>query len=134
MVSSDPQWSFSTLGELYHRSDDECPSFTSHQLHKYPTMRHSVTEICTHVDISVTKWCIVGYGTGAGIRTYIHLCPWELLIPLHRKQNTRNTMTCREIFLPSRHVVTKNIYSRPAICLYSGGNNVMFKLFLLNVC
>ena len=24
-----------------------------------------VTEICTHVHISVTKWCIAGYGTGA---------------------------------------------------------------------
>ena len=32
---------------------------------KYPTMHHFVTEMCTHVHISVTKWCIVGYGTGA---------------------------------------------------------------------
>ena len=38
------------------------------QLHKprnvpvpYPTMHHFVTEMCTHVHISVTKWCIVGY-------------------------------------------------------------------------
>ena len=30
----------------------------------YPTMHHFVTEMCTHVHISVTKWCIVGYGTG----------------------------------------------------------------------
>ena len=28
---------------------------------KYPTMHHSVTEMCTCVHISVTKWCIVGY-------------------------------------------------------------------------
>ena len=29
---------------------------------KYPTMHHFVTEICIHVYISVTRWCIVGYG------------------------------------------------------------------------
>ena len=28
-------------------------------------MQHFVTEMCTRVHISVTKWCIVGYGTGA---------------------------------------------------------------------
>ena len=27
-------------------------------------MHHFVTEMCTHVHISVTKWCIPGYGTG----------------------------------------------------------------------
>ena len=32
---------------------------------KYPTMRHFVAEMCTCVHISVTKWCIVGYETGA---------------------------------------------------------------------
>ena len=32
-------------------------------LDRYPTMRHFVTEMCTHVHICVTKWCIVGYGT-----------------------------------------------------------------------
>ena len=26
----------------------------------YPTMHHFVTEMCTYVHISVTKWCIVG--------------------------------------------------------------------------
>ena len=30
---------------------------------KYPRMHHFVTEMCTHVHISVTKCCIVGYGT-----------------------------------------------------------------------
>ena len=30
----------------------------------YPTMQHFVTEMCTHVHISVTKWCIVGYMSG----------------------------------------------------------------------
>ena len=37
----------------------------SHKSHnapdKYPTMHHFVTEMCTHVHISVTKWCIMGY-------------------------------------------------------------------------
>ena len=28
---------------------------------KYPTIHHFVTEMCTCVHISVTKWCIVGY-------------------------------------------------------------------------
>ena len=27
----------------------------------YPTLHHVVTEMCTCVHISVTKWCIVGY-------------------------------------------------------------------------
>ena len=27
---------------------------------RYPTMRHFVTKMCTHVHISVTKWCNVG--------------------------------------------------------------------------
>ena len=27
----------------------------------YPTIHHFVTEMCTHVHISVTKWCIEGY-------------------------------------------------------------------------
>ena len=41
----------------------------SHKSHnvcgEYPTMHHFVTEMCTQVHISVAKWCIVGYGTGA---------------------------------------------------------------------
>ena len=31
----------------------------------YPTMHHFVTEMCTCVNISVTKWCIVGYLSNA---------------------------------------------------------------------
>ena len=42
------------------------PSHKSHNAsHKYPIMHHFVTEMCTHVHISVTKCCIVGYGTDA---------------------------------------------------------------------
>ena len=33
-------------------------------LHKYPTEHHFVTEMCTRVNNSVTKWCSVGYGIG----------------------------------------------------------------------
>ena len=45
------------------------PTESSHKSHnaldKYPIMHHFVTEMCTHVHISVKKCCIVGYGTGA---------------------------------------------------------------------
>ena len=42
------------------------PSHKSHYASdKSPTMHHFVTEMCTQVHISVTKWCIVGHGTGA---------------------------------------------------------------------
>ena len=37
---------------------------SNHASDKYPTLHHFVTEMCTSVHISVTKWCIVGYGTG----------------------------------------------------------------------
>ena len=40
------------------------PSHKSHNaLDRYPMMHHFVTEMCTHVHVSVTKWCIGGYGT-----------------------------------------------------------------------
>ena len=42
------------------------PSHKSHSASdKYPTMHHFVKQMCTHLHISVTKWCIVGYGTDA---------------------------------------------------------------------
>ena len=42
------------------------PSHKSHNASdEYPTMHHFVTEMCTRVHISVTKWCIVGYWTNA---------------------------------------------------------------------
>ena len=43
---------------------------------KYPTIQHFVTEMCTHVHISVTKWCIVGYGSG----TCWDLCDRSIMI------------------------------------------------------
>ena len=40
------------------------PSHKSHNSSdKYPTMHCFVTEMGVYVHISVTKWCIVGYGT-----------------------------------------------------------------------
>ena len=48
---------FSMLTDPSHKSQNASD--------KYPIMNHFVTEMCTHVHISVTKWCIVGYGTGA---------------------------------------------------------------------
>ena len=44
-----------------------CSSNLSHKSHntQYPIMHYFVTEICTYVHISVTKWCIVEYGVGA---------------------------------------------------------------------
>ena len=44
---------------------DKSPSHKSHNAsNKHHTMHHFVTEMCIHGHISVTKWCIVGYGTG----------------------------------------------------------------------
>ena len=41
------------------------PSHKSHNaLDKYPRMHHFVTEMCTNVHISVTKWCIMKYQIG----------------------------------------------------------------------
>ena len=38
------------------------PTYKSHNAYvPYPTMPHFVTEMCTFVQISVTKWYIVGY-------------------------------------------------------------------------
>ena len=43
---------------------DSChKSHNKSDKYKYPTMHHSVTEMCMHVHISITKWCIVGYVT-----------------------------------------------------------------------
>ena len=38
---------------------------TRNTLTKYLTMHHFVTEMCTHVHISVTKWCTMEYGTSS---------------------------------------------------------------------
>ena len=43
--------------DLIHKSDNATVP--------YPTMHHFVQEMCTHVDISATKWGIVGYLSNA---------------------------------------------------------------------
>ena len=44
-----------------------CPIGSSHKSHnasdKYPTMHHFVTDMCTHVYISLAPWHTLGYGT-----------------------------------------------------------------------
>ena len=64
------------------------PSFSlinpSHKTHEFwgqvsQNAPFFVTEMCTYVHISVTKWCIVGYGTGA---------LWDLgMGPIEKVQN-----------------------------------------------
>ena len=62
-----------TYRDIYNQNKEQQNSMyiwdLSHNSHnasnKYPTMHHFVTEMCTHVHISVTKWCIVEYGTDA---------------------------------------------------------------------
>ena len=49
------------------------PSHKSRNVSKHPTMHHFVTEMCTHVHISVTKWCIVGCGWDRRIVGFVRL-------------------------------------------------------------
>ena len=46
-----------------HSSGKESSHKSHNVLDRNPTMHQFVTEMCTHVHISVTKWCIVGYGS-----------------------------------------------------------------------
>ena len=51
---------------MLHKSHNE--------LKKYPTMPRFVTEMCTRVHVSITKWHIVGYKTGALLDTWLVHC------------------------------------------------------------
>ena len=53
---------------LWHSPESNRPISQMH----YPNMHQFVTEMCTHVHISVMMRCIVGYGTGA----LWDLCNW----------------------------------------------------------
>ena len=60
-VVTRPTWfSFS-----FYDTPISVPIGLSHKSHDsqvpYATMHHLVTEVCVHVHISVTKWCIMGY-------------------------------------------------------------------------
>ena len=60
----------------------------------YPTMHHFVTEMCTCVHISVTKWCIVGCLTGFIVgfvrwvsSTWFGSCIWPKIVFLSWKSS-----------------------------------------------
>ena len=103
----------------------------SHRSHtslcRYPTLHHFVTQMCTHVHISVTKWCSVGYGTGA----LWDLCNRSMAVTWH------TLLTCTyfsisislsidkyisaEIVLPDRYklfLMTSKV-AQPAACDYT---------------
>ena len=59
------RWHRSTVDSKHQRPVMD-PSHKSHNASgKCHTVHRVVTEMCTDVHISVTKWCIVGYGTCA---------------------------------------------------------------------
>ena len=57
------------MTSIWHQCKDKdssnIPISQTHNIPQYPTMQHSVAEMCTHVHLSTTKWCIVGYMTSA---------------------------------------------------------------------
>ena len=99
---------------------------------KYPTMHHFVTEMCTHVHISVTNWCILGYSTGAlwdlwnRSRVRLPKCQWN-----HRKERrgmwqARQTSTnvCSRNLLFSLLLMLLCYFSRRLnISMYNGGDH-----------
>ena len=58
-------WSSWPLSRVFKCNRDNFTTIQHDALDKYPTMHHFVIEMCTHVHNSITKRCIVGYGTGA---------------------------------------------------------------------
>ena len=80
----------------------------SHKSHSAPvlcsTMYHFVTEMCTHVHISVTKWCIVGYGNGV----LWDLCKRSIIDVCIQQRGT----------LPGSHC--QSYYPGPVFCLLLG--------------
>ena len=77
------QVSWVSLAAVYQQQVDTKKS--QNALDKHPTMQHFVTEMSTHVYISITKCCIVRYGTGTlwdlyNRHTLITLCCCDLLL------------------------------------------------------
>ena len=66
-----------------NRTIPQVPKYTSE---KYPTLNNSVTEMCTHLHISVTKLCFVGHGTGV---------LWDLCNRSVRKVKTQISWLCK---------------------------------------
>ena len=84
---SNPEW-YGCKGLISNHSNSQQsaslvlidPSHKSHHAsHRYPIMHHFVTEMCLHVHISVTKCCIVGYGTDAFWDLWHGSIPWDEL-------------------------------------------------------
>ena len=78
-------WNFPLWGLKFLRSCQRGspPIDSFHKSHnaldKYPIMHHFVTEMCTHMHIAVTKWCIVVYGTVA----LWNMWDWPMGRPYH---------------------------------------------------
>ena len=85
---------------------------------KYPTMHHFVTEMCTRVHISVTKWCIVGYEIGA-LWDWCNrsIGPWSMMMSWHE-----NVFRIREPLWENPRLVGGFPHSGPVM------SNVMFSL------
>ena len=68
-----------------------------------PTMHHFVTEMCTHVHISVTKWCVVGYLSNV----LCHL--WDVsIVPIPIRQPWRISINESYKSSDSCHITTTN--------------------------
>ena len=81
-------------------------SQTHNALDKRHTIHDFVTEMCTRVHISATKWRIVGHGTGAFWGIYATGLLWKL--DLQISYDERPTMVTRApftnmILLKSQH-------------------------------
>ena len=55
----------------------------------YPTMQHFGTEMCTHVHISVTKWCIAGHLSGELWDFVGWVYWWVTIFPLHYRHRLK---------------------------------------------
>ena len=84
-TSNELQWFHYRIGYQKistNNSDDDTPyrfiSQTHNALDKRHTIHDFVTEMCTRVHISATKWRIVGHGTGAFLGIYATGLLWKL--------------------------------------------------------
>ena len=104
-------------------------SISVHPFHKshnaseeYPTMHHFITEMCTYVHISVTKWYIVGFTTGAlwdlwdgSIRSFL-TCALDnqayLVIKCHGSSNWGAFAVMCESLLTHTHAHISGVYAK----------------------
>ena len=113
MLTVTTQWTNSQVaGKVTHQID---PS------DKYPTMRYFISEMFTHLLISVTKWYIVGYEKWRYDVTMVDECKQSTTTPsTHMKKNCQvNTFhdgltAWMGLY---RHCVCVYIYTYPESCL-----------------